>query len=138
MYQFGDEFLETVGLSSMPEAQRAGFLGYVRDQFETRIGEKMSEGLSEAQIAEFGKIVDNDEQTINDLLAKAGDYKNDPVYQALLENGGEDGSATTLNDYVTATWLNQNCPDYAKILEAAMNELKAEIKAQKEAILATL
>ena len=25
MYQFGDEFLETVGLSSMPEAQRAGF-----------------------------------------------------------------------------------------------------------------
>ena len=50
MYKFNNAFLEDVGLSSMPEAQKASFLEYAQDQFETRIGEKMSEGLSDEQL----------------------------------------------------------------------------------------
>lgn len=136
MYKFNDAFLEQVGLSSMPEAQKAGFLEYAQDQYETRIGEKMSESLSEAQLDEFGKIADNDPETIQRLLNEAGDYKNSSIYQALLNNGMEDGSAETLNNFVTATWLNKNCPNYVQILETVLKELQEEIRVQKDVILA--
>jgi hypothetical protein len=135
MYNFSDTFLESVGLSSLPESQKAGFLEYAQDQFETRIGKKMSEGLNEAQLAEFGKIIDNDPETIQRFLNEAGDYKNSSIYQSLLNNGGEDGSADILNNFVTATWLNKNCPNYVQILENVLKELQDEIRSQKDAIL---
>ena len=136
MYQFNNAFLEDVGLSSLPEAQKASFLEYAQDQFETRIGEKMSEGLNEAQLEEFGKIADNDPETIQRLLNEAGDYKNSSIYQALLNNGMEDGSIDTINNFVTATWLNKNCPNYVQILESVLNDLEEEIRSQKDMILA--
>ena len=109
---------------------------YAQDQFETRIGEKMSEGLNETQLEEFGKIADNDPETIQRLLNEAGDYKNSSIYQALLNNGMEDGGADTLNNFVTATWLNKNCPNYVQILENVLEELENEIRSQKDMILA--
>lgn len=136
MYQFNNAFLEDVGLSSLPEAQKASFLEYAQDQFETRIGEKMSEGLNEAQLEEFGKIADNDPETIQRLLNEAGDYKDSSIYQALLNNGMEDGSIDTINNFVTATWLNKNCPNYVQILENVLNDLEEEIRSQKDMILA--
>ena len=136
MYQFNNAFLEDVGLSSLPEAQKASFLEYAQDQFETRIGERMSEGLNEAQLEEFGKIADNDPETIQRLLNEAGDYKNSSIYQALLNNGMEDGSIDTINNFVTATWLNKNCPNYVQILENVLNDLEEEIRSQKDMILA--
>ena len=138
MYQFNNAFLEDVGLSSMPEAQKASFLEYAQDQLETRIGERISEGLSEEQLDEFEKIIDNDKETLDRWLANAGDYKNDAVYQVLLENGGVDGSPETLGDYVTAQWLTRNCPNYADIIRDTMNDLQDEITEQKDMILANI
>lgn len=138
MYSFSDKFLETVGLSSLPEEQKAGFLEYAQDQFEVRIGEKMSENLTDEQLEEFDKIADNDAETINRYLSNAGDYKNDAIYKALLANGGEDGSVDTINNYVTVTWLNKNCPDYAKMLEEVLADFENEVRSQKDAILASV
>ncbi|MBQ8157321.1 hypothetical protein IJ102_02965 [Candidatus Saccharibacteria bacterium] len=138
MQKFGDDFLESVGLSALPEAQRAGFLEYAQDQFEMRIGKKMSEGMTNDQLDEFSRIAENDEATIQAQLAQAGDYKNSQIYQSLLNNGGVDGSKEILNDFVTATWLNKNCPNYAQILETVLQDLQAEIRSQKDAILAAV
>ena len=136
MFKFDEDFLEEVGLTDMPEEQKTAFLEYAQDQFETRIGEKMSEGLNEAQLEEFGKIADNDPETVQRLLNEAGDYKNSSIYQALLNNGMEDGSIDTINNFVTATWLNKNCPNYVQILENVLNDLEEEIRSQKDMILA--
>ena len=134
MYKFDDRFLEEVGLANMPAEQKQSFLDYAQDQLEVRIGEKMSEGLSEDQIAEFEKIIDGDQQTVEGLLAGLGDYQNDEIYQRLLQNGGDE--ASVINDFVTAKWLNQNCPQYPQIIEDSLNGLKEEISSNKEAILA--
>ena len=134
MYKFDDKFLEEVGLANMPAEQKQSFLDYAQDQLEVRIGEKMSEGLSEEQIAEFEKIIDGDQQTVDGLLAGFGDYQNDEIYKRLVQNGGDE--ASILNDYVTAKWLNQNCPQYPQIIQDSLDGLKEEISSNKEAILA--
>ena len=56
--EFDDQFLIEMGLSAMPEDQKRDFLGYVQEQLEIRIGERISKGLSEAQLEEFDGIDD--------------------------------------------------------------------------------
>ena len=56
MYKFDDNFLESVGLGSMPAEQKDAFLQYAQDQLEMKIGEKMSEGLSNEQLDEFERL----------------------------------------------------------------------------------
>ena len=136
MFQFDESFLETVGLSGMPEEEKENFLQYAQDQLEVRIGEKMSEGHSEEQLDEFERIIDNDQETVQKWLANAGDYKNDEIYKKLLE-GSEVAEDTPefLNDYVTAKWLDQNCPQYQDIIRESIEGLQQEISQQKDAIL---
>lgn len=137
MYQFDESFLDSVGLSGMPEEQKASFLQYAQDQLEVRIGEKMSEGLSDDQLDEFERIIDNDETTVQKWLADLGDYKNDETYKKLLEGSeDEEDSPQFLADYVTAKWLDQNCPQYQDIIKESIEGLQAEISSQKDEILA--
>ena len=137
MYQFDESFLDSVGLSGMPEEQKQSFLQYAQDQLEVRIGEKMSKGLSDDQLDEFERIIDNDEATVQKWLADLGDYKNDETYKKLLDGSeDEEDSPQFLADYVTAKWLDQNCPQYQDIIKESIEGLQAEISSQKEEILA--
>lgn len=56
--QFDDKFLQEMGLSAMPENQKQKFLDYVQEELEVRIGERISKGLTEAQLSEFDTITD--------------------------------------------------------------------------------
>ena len=137
MYQFDESFLDSVGLSGMPEEQKQSFLQYAQDQLEVRIGEKMSEGLSDDQLDEFERIIDNDEETVQKWLADLGDYKEDETYKKLVENAEDDvDSPQFLADFVTAKWLDKNCPQYQNIIQESIESLEAEISSQKEEILA--
>ena len=136
MFQFDESFLESVGLSNMPEEEKENFLQYAQDQLEVRIGEKMSEGLTEEQLDEFEKIIDSDQETVQKWLDQLGDYKNDETYKKLLEGAeDEEDSPQFLNDFVTAKWLDKNCPQYQDIIKDAMKGLQDEIASQKDAIL---
>ena len=59
--QFDDKFLQEMGLSAMPEDQKQKFLDYVQEELEVRIGERISKGLTEAQLSEFDTITDSAE-----------------------------------------------------------------------------
>ena len=50
MFTLDDSFLDMVGLSDMPAEQKNSFLAYAQDQLEVRVGEKMSNDLSDAQL----------------------------------------------------------------------------------------
>lgn len=56
--QFDEQFLQEMGLQAMPEEQKQKFLDYVQAELEIRIGERISKGLTEAQLNEFDAITD--------------------------------------------------------------------------------
>ena len=62
--QFDEKFLQEMGLSAMPEQERQDFLNYVQEELEVRIGERISKGLTEAQLNEFDAITDQAEATV--------------------------------------------------------------------------
>ena len=57
---FDEDFLREVGLSAMPEEQKAAFLEYVEDELNLRIGEKLSEGVPMEDLEEFNELDDID------------------------------------------------------------------------------
>ncbi|MBQ9018153.1 hypothetical protein IJ117_00075 [Candidatus Saccharibacteria bacterium] len=61
--QFDENFLQEMGLSAMPEDQKAAFLKYIEEELEVRIGERISKGLTEVQLNEFDMITDQAEAT---------------------------------------------------------------------------
>ena len=68
MFKFDNRFLDSVGLTDLPESQKEAFLQYAQDQLEIRIGEKMSENLTNDELDEFENIIDNDADTIQGLF----------------------------------------------------------------------
>ena len=133
MYRFDDTFLEAVGLGALPQDQKAAFLENAQDQFEVRVGERMNAQMTDDQVAEFEKIIDNDEETIKRWLSNLGDYRSYEIYQRIA--GRVEDESDRVNNYVSAKWLDQNCPNYRQIIEQTLEELKQEIIANKAAIL---
>ncbi len=137
MQKIDESFLESIGITGISDTQKEAFLQYAQDQLEIRIGEKMSESLSDEQLDEFERVIDNEPHMIRSLLQSLGDYRSDEVYQTLKRNtGAQDDDMGLISDYVTAKWLNQNCPQYQQIIKDSLVELQNEIREQKDGILA--
>ena len=75
--EFDEKFLQEMGLSAMPEAEKQKFLDYVQEELEVRIGERISRGLTETQLNEFDMITDTTE-------ARKWLEKNRPDYREIV------------------------------------------------------
>ena len=95
--EFNDEFLEEMGLSSMPEEKKQRFLDYAQEKLEIKIGERISEGVPEEKLREFDQMIDQSR---------------------------------------AAEWLEENRPDFREVVKKTVDELKAEILANREKLLA--
>lgn len=63
MYQLDDKFLQDLGLGNMPDDQKQAFLQHLYEELELRVGTRLSEGMTDEQLAEFEKLIDaNDQQ----------------------------------------------------------------------------
>lgn len=135
--KFDDDFLAEVGLSNLPQDQKEAFLKQAKEDLELRVGEKMSQGLSDAQIEEFEGIMKNDQGVIRKVVSELGsDFRDDPIYQKLLErNGVTEGTWEIIGEYLSIKWIQKNRPDYHDIVKSSIEELKAEIKASSSKIL---
>ena len=134
---FDDNFLSEVGLSNLPLDQRQSFLAHVQDELELRVGAKMSEGLTDAQIAEFEGLMENDQHVIRKVVAELGmDFRTDPIYKKILEKYGvTEGTWEIISEYLSVKWIQKNRPDYHEIVQSTAEEIKNEIRTNKDQIL---
>lgn len=140
MFQLNDEFLQELGLDQLPEEQRKPFLDHIYSELELRVGERLSQGLSDAQLDEFANIIDKVPGAVDQFLAtNAPNYTEEPIFQRLLQATGAAADDPRLKDEFAATkWLEVNRPDYRDVVAAVMEELKKEIVGNREAILGGL
>ena len=77
MFQLDDNFLQSVGLGNMPAEQKDAFLEHLYEELELRVGTRLSEGMSDEQLAAFEKLIDaNDESgALSWLETNRPDYK---------------------------------------------------------------
>ena len=140
MFQLDDKFLQDVGLDQLPPDQKQAFLEQVYASLEERVGVRLSEGLSDAQLEEFEGIIDRKQEKIDAWLAAyAPQYATDPIFQRIQQATGLQPTDLALRSEFAATkWLEVNRPNYRDVVAQVMNELKAEITQNREAILGTV
>lgn len=137
MFQLNDDFLKELGLGDLPTDQKQAFLEHIYGELETRVGVRLSEGLSDAQLQEFESFMDRDEAKIRGWLGThVADYAQDPTFIQLGQNVPE-GTAdvAVLAEYASLKWLSMNRPDYREVVRSVLEELKREVSANREAIL---
>lgn len=136
MFQLDDQFLKDLGLDQMPEDQKQAFLAHIYNELELRVGVRLSEGLSDEQLAEFESFVDrNDEKVQAWVAANSPDYMNDGVYQQLKANAPENtDNGMLLAEYASLKWLNMNRPNYRDVVARVLDELKSEIMSNRDTI----
>lgn len=137
MFQLDDKFLQDVGLGGLPDEQKQAFLQYFREQLELRVGTKLSEGLSDAQLEEFESFVDRDSEKVTAWIqTNVPNYQEDTIYQQ-LKSGAPEGISddVVLAEYASLKWLGLNRPDYRDVVARTMEELKQETIKNRDAIL---
>lgn len=137
MFQLDENFLKEIGLDQLPYEQKKPFLQHIYSELELRVGERLSQGMSDAQLDEFATIIDKAPGAVDAFLAKhAPNYTQEPMFQRLVQATGAPADDPRLKDEFAATkWLEVNRPDYRDVVAAVMGELKQEIIANRDAIL---
>lgn len=137
MFQLNDDFLNSIGLNDMPEDQKKPFLQHIYSELEMRVGTKLSDGMSDDQLEEFGNIIDRNDAVIVGWLQKyAPDYYNDESFSKIQEATGLDVNDAALRaEYAATKWLEVNRPDYKDVVAQVMNEIKNEVASNLDAIL---
>lgn len=115
MFQLDDQFLQDLGLDQLPEDQKQAFLAHILETLEERVGVRLSDGLSDAQLAEFESIIDKQPGAVEAwLAANAPNYREDPLYVRLQETTDMSGDTPPdlAAEYAATKWLETNRPDY--------------------------
>lgn len=136
MFQLDDNFLNDLGLGSLPEEQRKAFLQHVYDELELRVGTKLSEGLNETQLQEFEAFVDRDEEKVRAWFEKnLPDYATRTDYQQLKSSAPANiEEIAVLSEYGSLKWLEINRSDYRQVVASELEKIKQEIVANREGI----
>lgn len=140
MFQLNEEFLKELGLDKLPQEQQKPFLQHIYSELELRVGERLSQGMSDAQLEEFAGIIDKTPGAVDAFLEKhAPNYQYEPMLQRMSQASGLPIDNPRLKDEFAATkWLEVNRPDYRDVVAAVMADLKKEIIANKDAILGSV
>ena len=140
MFRLDDQFLEDIGLGNLPDEQKKPFLQHIYSELELRVGTRLSDGLSDAQLEEFEQIIDRKEDKIMEWLAEhAPQYQQEDTFKRLAEATKlEPTDPRLISEYTATKWLEVNRPDYRQVVAEVLDELKKEITSNRDAILGGL
>ncbi|GAA4758619.1 DUF5663 domain-containing protein [Gordonia alkaliphila] len=135
--ELNDDFLADIGLADLPEAQRLPFLKHVYSTLEQRTGDALSEGLTDAQLTEFERLLARDGPTVVAWLEKCvPDFATDPLYLQLRDRLDPSVSdADLLCEYAAAQWVRINRPNYEDVVTGILADIKRDIIANRDKIL---
>ncbi len=139
MFQLDDNFLNDVGLASLPDDQKQAFLQHIYEELELRVGTKLSEGLSSEQMGEFEAFVDQAEDKVRAwFTANMPDYATRQDFTQLSQSAPQGTSElAVLCEFGSLKWLEMNRPDYRDVVASELENLKNEIRANAGAILSS-
>lgn len=138
MFQLDDKFLQSVGLGDLPADQKQAFLQHTYETLEERVGTRLAESLSEAQLEEFEGFATHNEEKINAWLAQhVPNYTEEEDYKKLAASAPENVPPLVVAaEFASVRWLGINSPNYRDVVAEELNKLRDEIVASKDNIAA--
>lgn len=136
MFRLDDKFLEDLGLGGLPPEQKQAFLQHIYSELEMRVGERLTDGMSDDLLDEFGYFVDINQDGMTKWFGEnLPDYNERDDYKQLQSANPDAAETAIMSEYGAMKWLQLNRPDYPQVVATVLDELKTEITENKEAIL---
>lgn len=136
MFTLDEKFLEELGLSELTNDEKDELLQSVYKEVESRTGERLTEGLSDDELDEFGCFVDHNELGMNGWFERnLPEYKEREDYQQFCMINQEASELAILSQYGAMQWLKLNIPEYPQIVSVVLEEMKQELRDNSETIL---
>ena len=137
MFKLDNNFLEDLGLGGLPAEQKKAFLQHIYSELESRVGVKLTDNMSDEKLDEFAYFADLNEPGMREWFeVNLPDYAEQQDFQKLKNSKPDADEVKLLGEYGAMKWLQKNRPDYPKVVKDTLEELKTEIKANKDQILA--
>lgn len=136
MFEVDDKMLDELGLSTLTGSARNQFKEYVKTTLQERVGDKLTANMPEATLDEFGYFMDGNVEKMKEWLSQhVPDYASDPNYIEFKQHNPTATEADILSTYGSLAWLQVNRPDYSEVVRETLEEIKKEIRDNKDVIL---
>ena len=136
MFQLDDKFLAEIGLADLPEDQKKAFIQHIYGELEVRVGEKLTDGMSDNLLDEFGYFADMDVDKMKAWFSEnLPDFATREDYKEMAEANSDASEGELMSEYGAMKWLQLNRPDYPDVVASVLAALKEEIRNNKDAIL---
>lgn len=136
MFKLDDKFLEELGLGALPAEQKQEFRQHIYNELESRVGERLTDDMSDELLEEFGNFVDANEEGMGKWFNEnLPDYADREDYKQLREANPEAPENAIMSEFGAMKWLQLNRPDYPQVVASVLEEIKNEIKSNRDAIL---
>ena len=123
MYQ-DEQIIEQLNIAALPDDEKEEVI----TEAQVRIGETISEELTDEQLAEYKAIIDGNEQVINAWLEKnVPHYKEEAIYQSFeeaYESDPEKNSPAKL--FASIAWIQLTVPHIQDLVAKALDNFKQE------------
>ena len=134
-----DQYLEEVGLGSVPEEHTIPLLQNIYQELQMRVGEELTKDLSDEKLAEFVGFMDLDEEKMEAWFAihvpnyrKMLDFR---LLKAQLQDASDEDAMAAFGAMM---WLGINRPDYPDVTAKVLAEMSQELSENSEEILKDL
>ncbi len=143
MIRIDDSLLEELGLATLPKEERDKLLRQIYETLEMRVGMRLAERMSDAQLDEFERFINGDlvftEGYLNQIKPS---WSQSEAYvkavqsaQSAAQTAGRQFNENAVKtEFGALTWLETNFPDYKQVVAEELEKLKGEIKADSSKI----
>ena len=126
MFELSDQYLEDIGIASMPEPARSTLITNIQKLIQDRLNLRIADELSDEKVAELERI----STSLDDAKWWLGE--NYPRYEGSLEFDQFKQQAKEGEDPVSlfgqVKWFQMNIPNFAVYLQETLEEVKGELK----------
>lgn len=146
MFKLDENFLNELGLGSLPPDEKSKMLAHILDTLEMRVGTKLASGMSNEQLDEFERFIGASDATYarSYLGQVKPDWEQSEGYKKIFlasqqraqKQGIKFNETPLINEHAALTWLETNFPDYKGVVNQELEGLKVEIKQAAPHILA--
>lgn len=143
MIRIDDSLLEELGLATLPKDERDKLLRQIYETLEMRVGMRLAERMSDAQLDEFERFINGDLVFTEGYLNQVKpNWSQSEAYvkavqsaqSAAQTSGRQFNENAVKTEFGALTWLETNFPDYKQVVAEELEKLKGEIKADSSKI----
>jgi hypothetical protein len=135
VFKLDEEFVDNLGLSGLSPAAKNHFSHSFYSEIEIRVGERLTEGMSDEQLDEFEIFVDKQIPLVDEWLDEhfsLDDLSNrrymfEEYKIAVSKSKAPLEIDDFKSDFGATLWLKLNRPNYPEIVAETMEEMRQEI-----------